>query len=322
MTIRGTTTTEWGQTHGHNIVAADTVFAADTDNTTSPGGTFPALSAGLHQLPRPARPRPAQLRRQLRHRSGAGRDGRSDHRVRAPTTTARSRRRARPSASTASSAGWATPRCRASRSAGVGDRRRPVHLQPDRGRDTDPRGLRRHRASTPGATGAQAATRTCTPAATTSTRSTRASGSDVANVYNAYVKSGDLTGRRPRRRSRRSCRSPRTRATFATLQAHAKNNDTLPERPGQQRQGHLPVLPPGARQSAGRKRCGGTWKASSWSTTACTPAPTPRRPFRSSPAAARCGDPGGLLRPSGDAVRELPARALQQVPREGLVSES
>jgi hypothetical protein len=41
MTIRGTTSTEWGQTHGHNIVAVDTVFAADTDNTTSPGGTFP-----------------------------------------------------------------------------------------------------------------------------------------------------------------------------------------------------------------------------------------------------------------------------------------
>ena len=46
MTIRGTTSTECGQTHGHNIVAVDTVFAADTDNPTAPGGTLPRLSVG------------------------------------------------------------------------------------------------------------------------------------------------------------------------------------------------------------------------------------------------------------------------------------
>ena len=45
FTVRGTTTNEWGQSHGHNIVAVDTVFAADTDVSTAPGGTFP--SAGL-----------------------------------------------------------------------------------------------------------------------------------------------------------------------------------------------------------------------------------------------------------------------------------
>jgi len=42
FTIRGTTTVEHGDTHGHNIVAADTTFVADADNTTAPGGTFPA----------------------------------------------------------------------------------------------------------------------------------------------------------------------------------------------------------------------------------------------------------------------------------------
>ncbi len=42
FTVRGTTTTEQGQTHGHNIVAGDFGYVADTDNTTSPGGTFPS----------------------------------------------------------------------------------------------------------------------------------------------------------------------------------------------------------------------------------------------------------------------------------------
>jgi predicted CXXCH cytochrome family protein len=46
MTIRGTTSTEFGQSHGHNIVAVDTVFAADTDLTTAPGGTYPSASLG------------------------------------------------------------------------------------------------------------------------------------------------------------------------------------------------------------------------------------------------------------------------------------
>ncbi len=42
MTIRGTTSTEAGETHGHNIVAADKGFVADATNTTAPGGTFVA----------------------------------------------------------------------------------------------------------------------------------------------------------------------------------------------------------------------------------------------------------------------------------------
>jgi len=38
--VRGSTITEEGATHGHNIVAADKGYAADTTNTTAPGGTF------------------------------------------------------------------------------------------------------------------------------------------------------------------------------------------------------------------------------------------------------------------------------------------
>jgi hypothetical protein len=42
FTVRGTTTTEDGATHGHNIVAADYGYVVDPVNTTSPGGSFPA----------------------------------------------------------------------------------------------------------------------------------------------------------------------------------------------------------------------------------------------------------------------------------------
>lgn len=42
MTIRGTTTTEEGSSHGHNIVAADKGYVADATLTTAPGGTFPS----------------------------------------------------------------------------------------------------------------------------------------------------------------------------------------------------------------------------------------------------------------------------------------
>jgi predicted CXXCH cytochrome family protein len=37
--------TEFGRQHGHNVVAVDKGYAADTSNTTAPGGTF--VSAGL-----------------------------------------------------------------------------------------------------------------------------------------------------------------------------------------------------------------------------------------------------------------------------------
>ena len=40
FTVRGTTTTENGQTHGHNVIAGDFGLTVDTDNSTAPGGTF------------------------------------------------------------------------------------------------------------------------------------------------------------------------------------------------------------------------------------------------------------------------------------------
>jgi predicted CXXCH cytochrome family protein len=41
VVIRGNTTIEAGETHGHNIIAIDKGYVADTRNSTAPGGTYP-----------------------------------------------------------------------------------------------------------------------------------------------------------------------------------------------------------------------------------------------------------------------------------------
>src|SRR3990172_9398629 len=40
FTVRGTTTTENGATHGHNIIASDFGYVVDPVNSAAPGGTF------------------------------------------------------------------------------------------------------------------------------------------------------------------------------------------------------------------------------------------------------------------------------------------
>jgi predicted CXXCH cytochrome family protein len=42
FTVRGTVNNEEGMEHGHNVVASDFGILADTENTTSPGGSYPA----------------------------------------------------------------------------------------------------------------------------------------------------------------------------------------------------------------------------------------------------------------------------------------
>jgi hypothetical protein len=44
FTVDGTTTTEDGATHGHNVIAADFGYDLDPLNTAAPGGTFPAAN--------------------------------------------------------------------------------------------------------------------------------------------------------------------------------------------------------------------------------------------------------------------------------------
>ncbi len=46
FTVRGTVTNEAGQTHGHNVIAADFGLSVDTDNATAPGGTFASSQLG------------------------------------------------------------------------------------------------------------------------------------------------------------------------------------------------------------------------------------------------------------------------------------
>jgi hypothetical protein len=44
--LRGTTYTEGGDTHGHNVIAADNGYAVDANRTMAPGGTFPSNQLG------------------------------------------------------------------------------------------------------------------------------------------------------------------------------------------------------------------------------------------------------------------------------------
>ncbi len=53
FTVRGTTTNENGQTHGHSIVARDQGLSVDTDFTTAPGGTFPSSQLGCNSCHNP-----------------------------------------------------------------------------------------------------------------------------------------------------------------------------------------------------------------------------------------------------------------------------
>lgn len=46
FTVRGTTTVEDGATHGHNVIAADKNYVIDPVNLTAPGGTFDSSTLG------------------------------------------------------------------------------------------------------------------------------------------------------------------------------------------------------------------------------------------------------------------------------------
>jgi hypothetical protein len=46
FTVRSATTIEAGATHGHNVVAVDNGYVADPTNTTAPGGTFSSAQLG------------------------------------------------------------------------------------------------------------------------------------------------------------------------------------------------------------------------------------------------------------------------------------
>ena len=230
LTIRGTTTTEWGQTHGHNIVAVDTVFAADTDNTTSPGGTFPGLS-----WPAPAATTRTAACGALRPATPPERTlgGKAD-----PIIGSGSYNN-----SPIPAAGQAVGAYRLLR--GLNDNTVPGVMFTGVGIAVAPSTYNRTEAAT--------MTRVAYGASQSNTWGNwcaschqdmhssgnyvhpvdESLGSDVANIYNAYVASGDLTGVAA---SSFTSLVPFAENTgdIATLQAHAKNDNSVHERPGHQ----------------------------------------------------------------------------------------
>lgn len=229
MTIRGTTSTELGQTHGHNIVAADTTFVADTDNTTAPGGTFVSANLGCESCHDPH----GGVRRlsdgtyaNVLHTPGASN---------APVIGNGSY-----NTSVTPAAGQAVGAYRLLR--GLGDNSQGVTFTGVAIAIT-PATYNRTEAATQTRTAYGASgintwgnwCATCHPGMHSSGNYVHpideSLGTDVANNYNAYVKSGDLTGS--------ASTSFTSLVPFAentgdipTLQAHAQNNDSYLNGPG------------------------------------------------------------------------------------------
>lgn len=229
MTIRGTTSTELGQTHGHNIVAADTSFVADTDNTIAPGGTFPAANLACTSCHDPH----GGVRRlsdgtyaNVTHSPGASN---------APVIASGSYNN-----SVAPAAGQAVGAYRLLR--GLNDTTQGVTfagvaiaIAPSTYNQSEATNQVRVAYGASGSDTWGNWCATCHPAMHSSGNYVhpidQSLGSDVANNYNAYVKSGDLTGS--------ATTSFTSLVPFAentgdipTLQGHAKNTNAYLNGPG------------------------------------------------------------------------------------------
>ncbi|MCU0251585.1 MAG: hypothetical protein MUE61_15370 [Vicinamibacterales bacterium] len=228
ITVRGTTTTEWGQTHGHNIVAVDTVFAADTDNTTSPGGTFPGSQMSCTSCHDPH----GRVRRNSTgYATGAALGGKAD-----PIIASGSYNN-----SPIPAAGQAVGAYRLLR--GLNDASVPGVVFQGVGIAIAPSSYNRTEATTMtrvayGATGINTWGNWCASCHQDMHSSgnyvhpvDQSLGTNVANVYNAYVASGDFTGVAA---SSFTSLVPFAENTgdIATLQAHAKNDNSYMNGPG------------------------------------------------------------------------------------------
>ena len=229
MTIRGVTSTEYGQTHGHNIVAADTPFVADPDNVTAPGGTFAAANLGCESCHDPhggVRRLSTGAYANVIHTPGANN---------APVIGSGSYNN-----SATPAAGQAVGAYRLLR--GLGDTSQGVvfsgvaiAIAPSTYNQTEATNQVRVAYGASGINTWGNWCATCHPAMHSSGNYVHPidqSLSDaVANNYNAYVKSGDLTGS--------ASTSFTSLVPFAentgdipTLQAHAKNNNSYLNGPG------------------------------------------------------------------------------------------
>ncbi len=228
MTIRGTTSTEAGQTHGHSIVAVDAAFTADAGNTTAPGGSFASSQLGCTSCHDPH----GRVRRLA---DGSYVTAANLGQVGAPIVRSGSY-----DTSAAPLAGEAVGVYRLLR--GLGDTV-PGATFAGVGIAIAPSSYNRTEAVTQ--------TRVAYGGAGTNTWGNwcaschqgmhssgnyvhpidESLGSDVANIYNAYVKSGDLSGLAA---SSFNSLVPFAENTgdIATLQLHAKSNDTYLAGPG------------------------------------------------------------------------------------------
>jgi hypothetical protein len=229
MTVRGTTSTELGQTHGHNIVAIDDGFVADTDNTVAPGGTFSGSQLACDSCHDPH----GGVRRlsdgsyaNVIHTPGA---------TNAPIIASGSYNN-----SVTPAAGQAVGAYRLLR--GLGDSTQGVvftgvaiAIAPSTYNQSEATNQVRVAYGASGINTWGNWCATCHPGMHSSGNYVhpidQSLGTAVANNYNAYVKSGDLTGS-----SATSFTSlvpfAENTGSIATLQAHATNNNTYLNGPG------------------------------------------------------------------------------------------
>jgi hypothetical protein len=221
--VRGNTINELGQTHGHNIIAADAGYTVDTDNTTAPGGTFPSSQLGCQSCHDPhSANRRLSDGTYVRNVASAGQ-------VYAPIIGSGSYNN-----SALPAAGEAVGVYRLLR--GLGDNSQGVTFT-GVAIAVVPSSYNRTEASTQTRTAYGASGEdtwgnwcaTCHPGMHSSGNYVhpvdKNLNSTVANNYNAYVKSGDLTGT-----SANSFTSlvpfMENTGDIATLASHAKNDDT------------------------------------------------------------------------------------------------
>jgi hypothetical protein len=228
MTIRGTTSTEDGATHGHNIIAVDTPFAVDPHNTTSPGGTFSSSQLGCQSCHDPHGR--ARRRSDGSYATGATLGQQAD-----PIIASGSYNN-----SVTPAAGQAVGVYRLLR--GLGDNTQGATFQ-GVAIAIAPSSYNRTEATTQtrvayGTDGISTWGNWCASCHQNMHSSgnyvhpvDQSLGSDVANIYNAYVKSGDLTGSAA---SSFTSLVPFAENTgdIATLQSHSKNDDTYLNGPG------------------------------------------------------------------------------------------
>jgi cytochrome c peroxidase len=228
-TVRSATTTELGQTHGHNIVASDVGYMADTDNATAPGGTFPSANLACDSCHDPH----GGVRRlsdgtyaNVIHTPGASN---------APVIGSGSYNN-----SVAPAAGQAVGAYRLLR--GLGDSTQGVVFQgvaiaiaPSTYNQSEATNQVRVAYGANGINTWGNWCATCHPGMHSSGNYVhpidQSLGTDIAQIYNAYVKSGDLTGSASTSFTSLVPFAENT-GTISTLQAHAQNNNSYLNGPG------------------------------------------------------------------------------------------